>query len=70
MRAGGEILVSLLGSDYKPLEGYRPVAVRGDGVELPVRWSARQDLEAARRHGDVRLEFQLRDTSLYSFRIN
>ena len=69
VRPGGEIRVAVLGLDYQPLPGYASAAIAGDGLSLPVRWSGHPDLKAARAAGDLRLQFQLRDASLYSFSV-
>jgi hypothetical protein len=69
IRRGGEIRVSALGADYKPIDGYESIPVAGDDLNLSVRWKSHSNLAAARAKGDVRLQFKVKDASLYSFSI-
>ena len=69
VRRGGEIRVSVRGPDDKPIEGYDSAAIEGDGLDLAVRWPSHRDLGSARAKGDIRLEFKLKDASLYSFTV-
>jgi hypothetical protein len=70
VRPGGEIRVSVLDRHYAPVAGYVSLPVTGNGVDLPVRWSAAATLAAALRAGSVRLRFEMKDASLYGFRID
>ena len=69
IRPGGEILVSVLGADYKPIAGYESAPLTGDGLALAVRWKGHPDLGPARNQGDLRLQFSMKNASLYSFSI-
>ena len=69
VRAGGDIRVSVRSGQSEPIDGYDSIPVTGDGLALPVRWKSHTDLGDARAKGDVRLEFKLKDASLYSFSI-
>jgi len=71
VRPGGEIRVSVLDRRYAPVHGYAvSLPVTGDAVDLPVRWPQAPDLAAARAAGSVRLRFDLKNASLYGFRID
>ena len=65
----GELRAEVLGPSGAPVAGYglnecRPVT--GDGVRQPIRWRTRGALPPC---GAVRIRFQLRNASLYSFTI-
>ena len=66
----GKLLVELLDTSGKPIEGFtasdcRPI--RGDGVNLPVFWEGEEGLEKLRDR-KIRVRFILTQAALYSFR--
>jgi hypothetical protein len=69
IRPGGEIRVAVLDHESKPIDGYEAILSQGDGLEFPVNWRTRQNLEFARVQGNIRLEFRLKNASLYCFSI-
>ena len=67
--ADGSLTVEAVLEDGQPLQGYAAadcVPLRADEVRHVVRWGERDHLPAER---PISLRFRLRDTELYSFRL-
>ncbi|MCY2953582.1 MAG: hypothetical protein NTU53_16625 [Planctomycetota bacterium] len=72
VRPGGSIRVAVLGRQYTPIERFGlndSVEVVGDGLRIPVGWRATDELPPTDADRHVRLQFELKDASVYSFRI-
>lgn len=68
----GAIRVGVLHPDYSPVPGFEADAclpVTGDSLELPVRWNRQNELPGNKVHC-FRLRFELKNASLFSFRIS
>lgn len=69
VRAGGHLRVALLDEQHRPIPGRRLEdcqPITGDHLDALVHWKDGTDL-GAWTHRPVRLEFDLRDTSLFGF---
>jgi hypothetical protein len=68
---GGSLRVGLLTMDGKPVDGFGPDdchPISADSTNQAVRWKSGDDLSAAKKASEhVRLVFQMRNASLYSF---
>ena len=67
--AAGSLAVAVLAEDGTPLDGYSAadcMPLRANRMRHGVRWSGCDRLPGGR---PVRLQFNLRDTDLYSFRL-
>ncbi|MBI4578130.1 MAG: hypothetical protein HY718_00415 [Planctomycetes bacterium] len=72
VQPNGWIKAQVLDAGDQVIEGYgieacRPVS--GDGVSLPLTWNDRQDVSSLAGK-TIRLEFRLRDASLYGFEVS
>ena len=67
----GSITVAVLDENGQPLPGFADeqcVAIRGDGIKLPVTWRGKESLGRWQSQ-PIRLRFTMRDSKLYSFQL-
>jgi hypothetical protein len=72
IRKFGIGLAMLRPDGFVSVEGYRvedSTPVEGDGLAISVRWKDKECLPASVNHEQVRIQFELENASLYSFRI-
>ena len=62
----GKIVVELIDKDGNPIEGYTSTPITDDGLDLPVKWTAKVSLKELAGK-PLRIKFNLTNARLYSY---
>jgi hypothetical protein len=61
------INVTLLNEKGEPIPGYTAMKMRGNGLEIPIKWDGGGDLSAL-RDKPVKIKFEMNDAEIFGFR--